>query len=280
MSGLITMYISNEGEQHLASYAVITENDESAWDDQTGRLYHYPNRYLKHLEQGTLAVYYKGRIKDKTYADQRLSNAPHYFGLATIGASYPDQSSPKNDYFAVIEGFQAFKAPVLAKQDGQYLEQIPPNRATNYWRDGVRPITQAVYNRIVRMAQTGGIAPTTHPTNDLNQGQPAAMESEEEGQPNQRYVTIYERNPKLRAEAIRIHGTTCKACGFNFGKAYGDYAEGFIHVHHLKPMSTNKGPTTVTPKTDLVPVCANCHAVIHRRRDMTLSIEELRSMMK
>jgi len=67
---------------------------------------------------------------------------------------------------------------------------------------------------------------------------------------------------------------------FNFGKFYGDYAEGYIHIHHLTPVSELTEPSKVNPQTDLVPVCANCHSIIHRKKNRTLSIDELRSMIK
>jgi 5-methylcytosine-specific restriction enzyme A len=78
-------------------------------------------------------------------------------------------------------------------------------------------------------------------------------------------VTIngYERNPKARAACILHHGCKCKVCGFDFEKAYGAIGVGFIHVHHLVPASRTRGQYKIDPKTDLMPVCPNCHAMIH-----------------
>ena len=121
-------------------YIVITENDESKWDDDTGTLYHFPKRSLKYLQPGTKALYYKGKIRNKIYSIKRLSDSPHYFGVARIGKIYPDRNSSKEDYFAVIEDYRQFNAPVLAKTEKGYFETIPDNKLTNYWRDGTRPI--------------------------------------------------------------------------------------------------------------------------------------------
>jgi predicted HNH restriction endonuclease len=33
------------------------------------------------------------------------------------------------------------------------------------------------------------------------------------------------------------------------------------------------------PGTDLVPLCANCHAMAHRRKDTVTSIEELKALI-
>ncbi|MDA1453019.1 hypothetical protein PALA21_04792 [Pseudomonas aeruginosa] len=70
--------------------AVIAENDVSIWDDETGAVYHYPRRYSAILKPGVQVVYYKGKLTDKSFADQRLSAQPHYFGIARIGKVYPN----------------------------------------------------------------------------------------------------------------------------------------------------------------------------------------------
>ncbi|NDV91670.1 hypothetical protein GTH32_10795 [Alteromonas sp. 345S023] len=93
-------------------------------------------------------------------------------------------------------------------------------------------------------------------------------------------MTTYERNQKYRNQAIAIHGDSCKACGFNFGEYYGEYAEGFIHIHHSVPVSTYEEPRALNPEVDLVPLCANCHSIVHRRKDKTLSVDELKTMIQ
>jgi putative restriction endonuclease len=101
-----------------------------------------------------------------------------------------------------------------------------------------------------------------------------------EGGKKKIYTTTYERNKKLRNDAIAIHGYTCKVCDFNFKEVYGLVGEGYIHVHHLKPVSSNNKKTTVDVHNDLVVVCANCHSMIHRKKNTLLSIDELKKMMR
>jgi len=89
----------------------------------------------------------------------------------------------------------------------------------------------------------------------------------------------YERSQKNRREAIEKHGTTCAVCTFNFDETYGkDYAQGYIQIHHIKPLSGYE--EEVDPETDLVPLCANCHAMAHRRRETVTSIEELKELIE
>ncbi|MDE2717753.1 MAG: HNH endonuclease [Chloroflexota bacterium] len=91
------------------------------------------------------------------------------------------------------------------------------------------------------------------------------------------YVSVRrERDPRLRADAIRVHGRDCMACGFNFEKFYGDIGKDFIEVHHVVPLSKS-GRTKTSPKTDLIVLCANCHRIVHKQRDICLSLNELKS---
>lgn len=92
-------------------------------------------------------------------------------------------------------------------------------------------------------------------------------------------VNSYERNPEARRRCIEAHGTTCTICGFSFVAAYGEVAEGYIHVHHLRPLSEINAVYQVDPVKDLRPVCPNCHAVLHRRIP-AFSIEEVHEFLR
>lgn len=77
-------------------------------------------------------------------------------------------------------------------------------------------------------------------------------------------VNAYERDPKARTECLKIHGCVCKVCSFSFEKMYGELGKDYIHVHHIVPLFLRQGQYQVDPKTDLIPVCPNCHAMLHR----------------
>ena len=84
-----------------------------------------------------------------------------------------------------------------------------------------------------------------------------------EGAVRQVSVNAYERNPVARARCIEKFGTTCSACGIDFRSRYGDAADGYIHVHHLRPLASLGSEYEVDPIKELRPVCPNCHSVIH-----------------
>ncbi|EIZ0312253.1 HNH endonuclease [Vibrio parahaemolyticus] len=98
-----------------------------------------------------------------------------------------------------------------------------------------------------------------------------------EGAVKQVLVNQYERDPKARAECIRHYKCVCNICNFDFAKHYGSYGEGFIEVHHIKPLHEIKSSYVVDPINDLIPVCSNCHSMLHRGKE-ALSIRELKAI--
>ncbi len=101
-----------------------------------------------------------------------------------------------------------------------------------------------------------------------------------EGARHMVWVNAYERKRKSRDLCIAAYGTQCSVCEMSFGSRYGADAEGFIHVHHLHPLSEVKEAHLVDPVQDLRPVCPNCHAMLHFLGNPVLSIEELRELMR
>lgn len=91
-------------------------------------------------------------------------------------------------------------------------------------------------------------------------------------------VNAHERNSTARAKCISHYGTSCVVCGFNFEATYGEVGEGFIHVHHLRPLRKIGKEYKVNPIVDLRPVCPNCHAMIHRS-DPPYTIEEIQKIL-
>ena len=78
-------------------------------------------------------------------------------------------------------------------------------------------------------------------------------------------INVYERDNDARNECIAHYGCRCKVCDFNFVSVYGDIGKNFIHVHHLTPLADIEKEYVVNPIKDLVPVCPNCHAMLHRK---------------
>ncbi len=92
-------------------------------------------------------------------------------------------------------------------------------------------------------------------------------------------VNRYERDQIARRRCISLFGSICAVCGFDFAAIYGSSMEGFIHVHHLTPLHQIGKDYVVNPQTDLVPVCPNCHAVIHSKKP-PFTISEVRQLIQ
>jgi predicted HNH restriction endonuclease len=91
------------------------------------------------------------------------------------------------------------------------------------------------------------------------------FDADVEGARSRKEVNFYERSRANRAVAIAIHGTTCQVCDINFGDRYGELGVGYIEIHHLTPVSQMGAERVVDPAKELVPLCANCHRMAHRR---------------
>jgi 5-methylcytosine-specific restriction enzyme A len=99
-----------------------------------------------------------------------------------------------------------------------------------------------------------------------------------EGARKQVRVNSYERDPRARKACLAHHGCICAVCGLNFEQRYGVLGRGFIHVHHLRPLSLTDGEYKLDPVADLRPVCPNCHAMLHQQSP-PLHVEELRQLI-
>ena len=90
-----------------------------------------------------------------------------------------------------------------------------------------------------------------------------------------KYLTtkVYERSQKLRNAAIDFFSKngiiSCECCGFEFNAFYGPrYGISCIEIHHIKPIfqysSKSISQTISDALNNLLPVCPNCHRVIHK----------------
>lgn len=95
-------------------------------------------------------------------------------------------------------------------------------------------------------------------------------------------VTSYERNQQAREACLSNYGYTCQICGINFESIYGEIGKDFIHVHHIDFISSFDGKEhNINPCDELIPVCPNCHAMLHRKLNgKYLNPSELKNIMQ
>jgi 5-methylcytosine-specific restriction protein A len=108
-----------------------------------------------------------------------------------------------------------------------------------------------------------GLVLSLLPLEDLS-----ALEKDAEGLPEGAQVTVhtnrYERSPVNRAACIAHYGFRCQVCGMDFESVYGSLGADFIEVHHLTPVSRLGEGYRINPIRDLLPVCCNCHSMLHK----------------
>jgi len=137
----------------------------------------------------------------------------------------------------------------------------PSTKARTYWRIELDP------------------ALATHQVSSGEPGFPDEVATYVEGATKRVLVNAYERNKEARSACLAHHGYSCAVCDFNFESIYGAIGAGFIHVHHLTPISTIAAEYEVDPVTEMRPVCPNCHAMLHKS-DPPFSIEELKEVLQ
>lgn len=96
------------------------------------------------------------------------------------------------------------------------------------------------------------------------------------------------RSKKLHDAAIKEYTSKdgsikCAVCGFDFKNVYGELGEGFIEIHHEKPIYQMPSAGTTACIKDAIkyvkPLCSNCHRMIHRKKNVILTIQQLKDIL-
>lgn len=109
-----------------------------------------------------------------------------------------------------------------------------------------------------------------------------------EGKAEIKSSIIRKRSAKLRDAAIQYYTENgkivCSACGFDFSEVYGEYGEGYIQIHHEKPIFqySNEGFASYISEAvkGVKPLCPNCHCMIHKNRNAPISVDELKAIIE
>lgn len=164
----------------------------------------------------------------------------------------------------------------------------PASRVHVFWRtSNEAPFIYAGTARVSELADTSPVEilwsfegfPFPQPELIVQSPEQVTRGEHHEGSVRQALVNAYERSRTARQVAINHHGMACVVCGLQFEERYGALGAGFIHVHHVVPLSDLGPDYELDPIQDLRPVCPNCHAMLHRQRP-PLSIEVLRKIIR
>ena len=229
--------------------------------------------------------------KGQSIASQRFAQFSHWYyvpELDMFGPSkfigYPDTTH--ENYAGYGDGGET------QRYLSHHFESIPhPSPDYQYYLEKLEGFAQAHGLKVSKKTKTcndGGLYLPKEYIDGIEVGKKdiKALEVEWEydpsieGKQEKRLINRYERDSRLRARAVSIHGLFCCVCGFDFGKTYGPHGSGFIEVHHIVPLAMDKNSHLVDPAKDMVVLCANCHRMIHRKQDAPLAVDELKSLLE
>jgi 5-methylcytosine-specific restriction protein A len=193
-----------------------------------------------------------GMVTSETY------EAPHY-------------SDPRSTTRYAGVAFDAL-LPLGSQILSDVLADAVPGVQWSSFRGSGRSVAPASEPDLQRVWRELGPAPASDPTQPVPGTYPEGAVSRVE-------VNRYERSPDARGVCLAFHGLVCAACGFSFEIAYGEIGKDFIHVHHVVPVSQLGSGYQLDPVTDLVPLCANCHAMAHQGVSTPRTVAELRRII-
>lgn len=226
--------------------------------------------FIKKLYPSNLG---KTGMHDKYITVPKRANPQAFFGYPPKNVTCIDKNShtsyifpyshAANGEFRLTQFGNYFDDKNASVDDEIVIEKIKSSGDTKYFID---------------LIKNG--APKAYPTLtlQLDEANEDAAEYFPEGARLKVLVNKYERNTRARKKCIEHFGVVCKACDFGFEENYGEVGEGFIHIHHIKPVAEIGETYEVDPINDLIPVCPNCHAMIHKRKP-PYSIYEIREML-
>ena len=164
--------------------------------------------------------------------------------------------------------------------------QPPHDDLIEFLRDNEYKLTKAGYAKALDLFGTG--SPRQPNTAGEHSNTPATAEellgatippptTFSEGAVRIVELSRAERSPHVRAACIAKWGYLCRACDMMLSDLYGPIAEKLIEIHHLVPLG-DRGERDVDPEQDVVPVCPNCHWIIHQK-DPPYTVQEVKAMM-
>lgn len=213
----------------------------SSYKDEVGIVYHFPKRYLRHLEvPGIKFIYY----------EPRTGGEQVYFGMGLIGETWPDPED-QSHYYSEIFDYSQFPRPV------SYWDlQGKPFEAARKMRNSVRPIDKGLFDTILNSAGFAHqlAAVTSHEPGDI-----LALYQNSTPEMRRFLATRYERPSRVTQLIKNKLGSTCQICGYEgFSMRNG---KRYCEVHHLFHLAKQL-PGSLAPR-QLVVVCATCHRKLH-----------------
>jgi 5-methylcytosine-specific restriction protein A len=191
----------------------------------------------------------------------------------------PWNEAHKKDWYVEVKFDALYKEPVIPLN---YLQNTSPfDQVECKWtpQTSALEITKVAEALEREWAKMIGRGPHRLAEQIIYPEETSDKASYQEGARKKITINAYERDQEARRACINHYGPRCFICGFSFGKEYPSLpkAEGYIHVHHLVPLSKIGKNYKIDPIKDLRSVCPNCHAALHLQ-EPPYNIEEMKEI--
>jgi len=217
-----------------------------------------------------------------------ISFVPDNYALQLIQEMEKNKAS-RSIFSVLAQTFDSPSEKLFMKINGQETNPLQPSSWKKDWRK--IDISIVKYTEELDLSNISLLKPyltefasrfftmviSLMPTEETRHEEP--IKAFPEGAKRKVEQTKYERDPRNRAACIAIHGTSCAVCEIKFEEKYGRMGIGFIHVHHQTPISEIGEGFLINPSKDLIPVCPNCHAMLHKENP-PMSVKELKRIYK
>lgn len=185
----------------------------------------------------------------------------------------------KTFYHAMGKGKILYPLPILEGKDFDDFYKW-----NNNFSFGFREITNHPYLSVLIGLMNG--AKDLKEKYILTAGEVKNSAGYKEGTLKRVFVNSYERSKRARRECLNHYGRKCYACGIDpnktfafLGKLKVDFDNGIIQVHHKIPLSQIPRAYKIDPIKDLVPLCPNCHSIVHLQ-DPPISVENIKKFYR
>lgn len=251
---------------YAGNYVVLTIEKDCVWLPLDKKNLEKSPEIGKNIEALPVWEWDKGEYKD--YKDTS-GNVISKNGFYKPSKSHDDDWPPLKDLHFAFLGLLADRS---LRKSSRRLDQPAVILYLKHELDRNIPSLYVV-------PEDADLSEDEYPSEDFPLTEEVASKVRYEGSSTQIIVTKYERNRKARNECLEHYGARCVVCDFAFAEKYGPTAAGFMVVHHLTPLKDIGEKYEVNPIKDLKPVCPNCHAVIHHRKETPFTIEEMQRMI-
>ena len=216
----------------------------------------------------TLKISFQNRVR------LRMEFIPEKYSVSFIQAMGHRSEEEKMRFVAYVKTLSAKGAKYSVQANSKDLNIDAPNEWPAVWNSFDARVTKMPVN----IADESSYADIAADWGSLMMGlvlsladivpiepEEDVIQGREEGTLQRVTTNRYERNPLNRQLCLAIRGYACNICGMDFEKTYGEIGHRFIHVHHVIPVSQLGAGYVIDPVNDLIPVCPNCHAMLHRK---------------